>query len=107
MRPSRQNRTGKRHRLSSCQSRLQIIAAWHHRRLPGHRWHHHRPNHVRLVRDKEVIWKGPIASLKRVKEDVREVSKGQECGILLQGFNDFKEGDILQAYEVTYLTPEL
>ena len=54
--------------------------------------------HVRVVRNKEVIWKGPIASLKRVKEDVREVSKGYECGILLQGFNDFKEGDILQAY---------
>lgn len=67
----------------------------------------HRSNHVRLIRDKEVIWKGQIASLKRVKEDVREVSKGQECGILLQGFNDFKEGDILQAFEITYLTPEL
>lgn len=63
--------------------------------------------HVRVVRDKEVIWKGPIASLKKVKEDVREVNKGQECGVLLQGFNDFKEGDLLQAYEVTYLTPEL
>ncbi|MGD0665033.1 MAG: translation initiation factor IF-2 [Rhabdochlamydiaceae bacterium] len=63
--------------------------------------------HVRVVRNKEVIWKGPIASLKKVKEDVREVSKGHECGVLLQGFNDFKEGDILQAFEVTYLTPEL
>lgn len=63
--------------------------------------------HIRVVRDKEVIWKGPIASLKKVKEDVREISKGHECGILLQGFNDYKEGDILQAYEVSYLTPEL
>ena len=66
-----------------------------------------RSNHVRVVRDKEVIWKGPIASLKRVKEDVREVSKGQECGILLQGFSDFKAEDILQAYDITYFTPEL
>jgi translation initiation factor IF-2 len=66
-----------------------------------------RSNHIRVVRDKEVIWKGQIASLKRVKEDVKEVSKGQECGILLQGFTDFKEGDILQAFEITYLTPEL
>ena len=66
-----------------------------------------RSSHVRVIRDKEVIWKGPIASLKKIKEDVREVSKGHECGILLQGFNDFKEGDLLQAYEVTYLTPEL
>lgn len=66
-----------------------------------------RSHHIRVVRNKEVIWKGPIASLKRVKEDVREVNKGQECGILLQGFSDFKEGDLLQAYEITYLTPEL
>lgn len=66
-----------------------------------------RSSHIRVVRDKEVIWKGPVASLKRVKEDVREVSKGQECGILLQGFSDFKEGDVLQAYDVTYYTPEL
>lgn len=63
--------------------------------------------HVRVVRDKEVIWKGPLASLKRVKEDAREVSKGQECGIVLQNFSAVKEGDILQAYEVTYLTQEL
>lgn len=66
-----------------------------------------RSSHIRVVRDKEVIWKGPVSSVKRVKEDVREVSKGQECGILLQGFTDFKEGDILQAYDVTYFTPEL
>lgn len=66
-----------------------------------------RSNHIRVVRNKEVIWKGTIHSLKRVKEDVREVSKGQECGVLLQGFSDYKEGDILQAYDITYLTPEL
>ncbi len=66
-----------------------------------------RSNHARLVRNKEVIWKGPIASLKRVKEDVREVQKGYECGILLQGFSDFKEGDLIQAYEITYLQQEL
>jgi translation initiation factor IF-2 len=66
-----------------------------------------RNSHIRVVRDKEVIWKGPAASVKRVKEDVREVSTGQECGILLQGFTDFKVGDILQAYDVTYFTPEL
>lgn len=66
-----------------------------------------RNHHARLVRNKEVIWKGPIASLKRVKEDVKEVQKGYECGILLQGFTDFKEGDIIQAYEITYLQQEL
>jgi translation initiation factor IF-2 len=66
-----------------------------------------RSSHVRLVRDKEVIWKGPLASLKRVKEDVREASKGQECGIVFQGFKDVKEGDIIQAFDVSYLTQEL
>lgn len=66
-----------------------------------------RNNHIRVIRNKEVIWKGPIASLKRVKEDVREVSKDQECGIVLQGFSAFKEGDILQAFEITYLAQEL
>lgn len=66
-----------------------------------------RNHHARLLRNKEVIWKGPIASLKRMKEDVREVQKGYECGILLQGFTDFKEGDVIQAYEITYLQQEL
>jgi len=64
-------------------------------------------HHLRVVRDKEVIWKGPIASLKRLKEDVKEVGKGQECGIVLQGFSSYKEGDILQSYETSYLTQEL
>jgi translation initiation factor IF-2 len=66
-----------------------------------------RSNHVRLIRNKEVIWKGPIASLKRIKEDVREVSKGYECGILLNNNNDIKAGDIVQAFEITYLEQEL
>ena len=63
--------------------------------------------HAKLIRNKEVIWKGPIASLKRIKEDVREISKGHECGILLQGFTDYKEDDRIQAYEITYLQQEL
>jgi translation initiation factor IF-2 len=65
-------------------------------------------NHlVRILRDKEIVWKGAIASLKRLKEDVREVSKGYECGILLQNYNDVKENDIIQAYEITYLEQDL
>ena len=44
---------------------------------------------------------------KKVKEDVREVTKGMECGILPNGFNDFQEGDLLQSYEITYLEQEL
>ncbi len=63
--------------------------------------------HIRVMRNEAMIWKGPMASLKKVKEDVREVSKGLECGILLQNFNDVKVGDILQAFEINYLKQEL
>jgi translation initiation factor IF-2 len=62
---------------------------------------------LRQVRGKEVVWKGKIASLKRVKEDVKEVKEGLECGILLDGNSDVREGDVLQAYEITYLEQEL
>jgi translation initiation factor IF-2 len=54
---------------------------------------------VRVVRDGTVIYETTIASLKRFKDDVREVQEGFECGILLDGFNDVKEGDVLEAYE--------
>ena len=59
------------------------------------------------MRGSDLIWKGSISSLKRVKEDVREVQKGLECGILLNGFNEAQEGDILEAFEMTYITQEL
>src|SRR6266487_2077414 len=55
---------------------------------------------VRVVRDGTVIYETRIAQLKRFKDDVREVEEGFECGILLDGFNDVKEGDVLEAYEV-------
>ena len=55
---------------------------------------------MRVVRDGTVIYETSIAQLKRFKDDVREVEEGFECGILLEGFNDVKEGDILEAYEV-------
>jgi translation initiation factor IF-2 len=54
---------------------------------------------IRLVRDGTVIIETTIAQLKRFKDDVREVAEGFECGILLENFNDVKEGDILEAYE--------
>jgi translation initiation factor IF-2 len=54
---------------------------------------------VRVVRDGTVIHETTIAQLKRFKDDAREVTEGFECGILLDGFNDVKEGDILEAYE--------
>jgi translation initiation factor IF-2 len=55
--------------------------------------------HVRVVRDGTVIYESSIAQLKRFKDDAREVSEGFECGILLDGFNDVKEGDVLECYE--------
>jgi translation initiation factor IF-2 len=54
---------------------------------------------VRVVRDGTVIYETTISQLKRFKDDAREVTEGFECGILLDGFNDVKEGDILEAYE--------
>jgi translation initiation factor IF-2 len=66
-----------------------------------------RNHHIRVLRGKEMVWKGTISSLKRVKEDVREVSKGLECGILISGYSDLIEGDIIESYEVVYLTQEL
>ncbi len=66
-----------------------------------------RGQNARLVRDDKVIWKGKIASLKKVKEDVKEVSKGAECGILLEKFEDVEEKDLIQTFDITYLTPEL
>jgi translation initiation factor IF-2 len=55
---------------------------------------------VRIVRDGTVIYDTTISQLKRFKDDVREVEEGFECGILLDGFNDVKEGDVLEVYEV-------
>ena len=54
---------------------------------------------VRVVRDGTVVQDSSIAQLRRFKDDVREVSEGFECGILLDGFNDVKDGDVLEAYE--------
>ena len=54
---------------------------------------------VRVIRDGTVIYETSISQLKRFKDDAREVSEGFECGILLEGFNDVKEGDVLEVYE--------
>ncbi|MGB9858390.1 MAG: translation initiation factor IF-2, partial [Moorellaceae bacterium] len=62
---------------------------------------------VRLIRDGVVVYEGRIASLKRFKDDVREVAQGYECGIGLERFNDLKEGDILEAYTIEEIKREL
>jgi translation initiation factor IF-2 len=60
---------------------------------------------VRLIRDGVVIYEGKIESLRRFKDDVREVASGYECGIGLHNFNDIKEGDILEVYTVEEVRP--
>jgi translation initiation factor IF-2 len=62
---------------------------------------------ARLIRDGQTLWQGPIASLKRFKDDVKEVTKGTECGIVLQGFSTCVPGDILEAYEIVYHEQDL
>jgi translation initiation factor IF-2 len=59
-----------------------------------------RNSRVRVVRDGIVIHDGKVSSLRRFKEDVRSVSSGFECGVGLEDFNDIKEGDILEAYQM-------
>ncbi len=54
---------------------------------------------ARLLRDHAVVHQGKIGSLRRFKDDVREVQEGFECGILLENFNDLREGDVFEVYE--------
>ena len=54
---------------------------------------------VRLVRDGTIVYDGTIGSLKRFKDDAREVEEGFECGIVLENFHDVKDGDVIEAYE--------
>jgi translation initiation factor IF-2 len=60
-----------------------------------------RGNLVRILRDHVVVHEGKLASLKRFKDDVREVSAGYECGLSIEGFQDIKQGDVVEAYERT------
>lgn len=65
-------------------------------------------NHkVRLVRDNIVIFEGKLASLKRFKDDVREVQEGYDCGIALDGFNDLREKDLIEAFRVDKIATKL
>jgi translation initiation factor IF-2 len=57
---------------------------------------------VRVRRGDTILYNGPLDSLKRVKEDVREVNAGFECGIGIDRFSTWKEGDILEAYEMVF-----
>jgi translation initiation factor IF-2 len=54
---------------------------------------------AKITRGEEVVYEGRIASLKRFSDDVKEVKKGFECGIILDDFNDIKAGDVIEAYK--------
>jgi translation initiation factor IF-2 len=60
-----------------------------------------RSQKVRIIRDGIVIYTGDLGSLKRFKEDVREVSTGYECGLNINNFNDIKEGDLVESFKIT------
>ena len=63
-----------------------------------------RGSKTRLLRDNVVVYEGEIASLRRFKDDVREVAAGYECGLTLDKFNDVKEGDVVEAYVMEQIT---
>ena len=66
-----------------------------------------RSSKIRVIRDGKVITESDIESLKRFKDDVKEVAEGYECGIGLKNFNDIKEGDILEAFTIEEVKREL
>ena len=59
----------------------------------------YRNSKIRLLRDNVVIYTGELSSLKRFKDDVKEVSKGYDCGLQIKNYNDIKEGDVIEAFQ--------
>jgi len=66
-----------------------------------------RQTKVRVIRDGIVIYTGALASLKRLKDDVKEVTSGYECGLNIANFNDIKAGDLIEGYEEVEIKPKL
>jgi translation initiation factor IF-2 len=64
-----------------------------------------RSSHVRLLRKGEKVFDGLLASLRRGKDDVREVASGYECGIMLEDYNEIEIGDIIEAYSQERVKP--
>ena len=62
---------------------------------------------VRLLRDSRIIFEGKMSSLKRFKDDAKEVASGFECGIGIENYNDLKPGDVIEAYQVELITPAM
>jgi translation initiation factor IF-2 len=66
-----------------------------------------RSNHARLMRGGAMVWEGKLDALKRFKDDVKDVAEGFECGISLDGFNDMKEKDIVESFEIEEIKQKL
>jgi translation initiation factor IF-2 len=58
-----------------------------------------RNNRIRLVRDGIIVHTGELGSLKRFKDDVKEVTNNMECGMIIKNYNDLKQGDLIEALE--------
>jgi translation initiation factor IF-2 len=69
--------------------------------------HVERNARARLLRDEVVVFEGKISSLKRFKDDVKEVQSGYECGMALENFQDIKPGDVFEVYQMEEIRPEL
>jgi translation initiation factor IF-2 len=88
------------HRHGRDPHRVRGVQDRHRGRLYGHLRPGHRNAKFRLLRDNVVVYTGELDSLKRLKDDVREVKEGFECGIKLKNYNDIKEGDQLEFFEI-------
>ena len=66
-----------------------------------------RGSQCRVIRDNVVVFTGKVGSLRHLKEDVKEVPEGMECGISVDGYTDLKEKDILESYEVEEVKQKL
>jgi translation initiation factor IF-2 len=66
-----------------------------------------RNNMIRLLRENKIVYEGKIASLKRFKDDAKEVATGYECGIGIENYNDVKVGDMMEAYVKKEVAREL
>ncbi len=66
-----------------------------------------RGSHARLLRDNVVVYDGRIVSLRRFKDDVKDCAEGLECGIAIENFNDVKQGDIVESYEIEEIRTRL
>ena len=62
---------------------------------------------VRVIRDGIVVYTGVLGSLKRLKDDVKEVASGFDCGLSVDGFNDIKIGDMIEAYQIVEVKRKL